>query len=449
MLHLFHLNDTETATPRDWARICTLLREKRSGETCDLFLHGGDMVLGHERGGLVAAMMARLGFDGVAVGNHDLDLGLEAFARHAAELGAPALCANALGAPCFAPFRIVERQGVCIALTGVTLGDLHLHQPDHNLQGVALQDPRQAMKHLVPELRRQADLVVVLSHCGLQADMDLARAVPGIDLIVGGHSHHALVQPVQVGQTTIVQAGAYCTRLGWVRISRTEDGWQMEGELLNAEGVMPDATFLASVPALPEPGESPVIGFAAVDLRTDDYACETPLGNLTADLLRQYAGTDLALIRCAGVSITQAAGPIRQDDVGRLSHIPLDRIVRVELTGEEIRRVLECGTRDAYYLLTTSGAAVVYDGGRPPGQRVAEVRVGADPLDDERRYSVACTEIMARGAAGFTPLQGKAYSVTPYTMKMVLEDHIRTVGTIRPELDGRLVIRGELPREKR
>ncbi|HWI60717.1 MAG TPA: metallophosphoesterase, partial [Symbiobacteriaceae bacterium] len=317
MLHILHINDTDTHQPAGWAPAAATIRHLRQRGQCDLLLHAGDLTLGGESGDHLVGLLNDLGFDAITPGNHEFDRGLAVLRRQLAAFSGAVLCANASG---FTQSMTIERRGMRIALTGVLLPELNLLQPPRNLEGMELTAPETALRSLVPELRRQADMVVVISHCGLDADRELARAVPGIDLIVGGHSHHLLTAPVREGATLIVQAGAFGEYVGCVSVDAS-------GQL--------GAQVIPTAPADPPPvstSTSP-IGYTETDLRTDDYARETPLGNLTADLMRQAAGTDFALLRCSSVRNAYPPGPLTADDVRGMNFCGIDSVVRLELTG--------------------------------------------------------------------------------------------------------------------
>ncbi len=87
-----------------------------------------------------------------------------------------------------------------MALLGLTTPELTTATHPRNAVGVSVEEPVSVARRLVPTLREQAELVVVLSHLGLADDRRLAAAVPGIDLIVGGHNHHVLAQPAMEGE---------------------------------------------------------------------------------------------------------------------------------------------------------------------------------------------------------------------------------------------------------
>lgn len=445
LLHIVHVNDTEANGYEHWPRLAAAIRMLQAARRCDVLLHAGDVSLASPPSDAKVQLMNRLGFDAVVPGNHDLDSGLAALRAPLAALHADALCANVSGpaANCFRPYRLMQRRRWRIAVCGVTLGDMALLQPEHHLSGMMFAPPEPVLRTLVPRLRQEADLVVVLSHCGYEPDLALAR-IPGVDLIVGGHSHDLLPTPSRVGGAWVVQAGAEGTHVGRLTVQRVGAGMEVFGGVLSTAQLAPDPEALSLAPP-PSLDEEAVVGSTAVDLRSAEWARETPLGNLSADLLRTAAGADVALLRCSSVLNTLPAGPIRRRDLARMNATGADRVARLEATGRELRAILECGAQEAYFLLTTSGARVVYAASRPVGERVDTVEIGGAPLEPERRYTVACLEILARGASAFTPFRGKPYALLSQTLNDLLAQYICTRPSIAPTLDGRLIIRGRLP----
>ena len=447
MLQIVHLNDTEGPITDVWPPVATAVRALRDAGRCDVLLHAGDVPLGSRVAEATVRIMNTLGFDAVALGNHDLNDGVAALCAQVQLLQAPVLCANVSGAPpgCFRPYRWLRRQGLRVAVIGITLPDLPLYQAARLTAGLTFHPAAEVLRGLIPRLRPHAAAVVVLSHCGYDADVELARHVPGIDLIVGGHNHQLVPAPVAVGRTWVVQAGAEGAYVGWLAVQHV-GRLEVTGGLLPTADLAPDGRTLAlEAPAVWDAAALAVVGYTATDLSSPTYAHETPLGNLTADLMRACAGTDLALLRCATVINGLEAGLIRQHDLGQLNNCGTDQVARLHLSGQELVQALECGARGEYFLLTTSGARVTYDAARPEGQRVVAVQVGDQLLDRERQYSVACSEVLAHGTGGFLPLRGKPHELLPHTIAELLAQHISAHDIIRPTVDGRLVLQGRLP----
>jgi 2',3'-cyclic-nucleotide 2'-phosphodiesterase (5'-nucleotidase family) len=444
-----HLNDTGPLSAAGWARLAAVIAGLRRRGACDVLLHAGDLDLGAVHLGApdperMVALLNRLRFDAVAVGNHDLDAGVEALGERTGPLRAPLLCANLDGAGTapVRPFRVLRRRGTRIAVVGVTLGEMASYQPARRLAGLCVADPVETLRRVVPAAGARAALVVVLSHCGYEVDRAIAREVGGVDLVVGGHSHFLLEEPVRHGAAWVVQAGADGGHVGWVTLDPAGDGSaRVRGGVIPAGAVEPDRNALRLLAAAPESADDDVIGFCAVELADAGDDWESPRANFGADALRAHAATDVALLRRASVRGTLPAGPIRRRDLRLLNWNGADRIARLRLSGAELVRVLERGARAPYFLLASSGARVVYDADRPPGERVRSVEVAGAALDPRRVYSVACSEILALGASGLVP-PGTPHELLADTVGDVLAWRVAACGTIRPTADGRVVVHG-------
>ena len=185
-----------------YARLATMVAEERAAKDVarvflvhggDEFSRGDDLTLA-TLGAANLAIMNHLKFDAWVPGNGDHYDGPVNLLARARQARFPVLSANvrvaATGEPIGKPFIIENAGPVRLAFLG-----LCLVKPDHPSSKLyKAEDPMGIARKLVPELRRQADAVIVLSHLGLSDDEDLARAVPGIDVILGGHSHVVLTE---------------------------------------------------------------------------------------------------------------------------------------------------------------------------------------------------------------------------------------------------------------
>jgi 5'-nucleotidase len=226
------------------ARRATLIRQIRAETPNVLLLDAGDVFQGtpyfNQYKGLVEfKLMSMCGYDAGTLGNHDFDLGVEGLLAALAEARFPILNCNfdAAGAPALAarlrPWTILERSGIKVGLTGVGVEFAGLVTAEDH-RGVQWRDPVAALRPVVRHLRDQgADLVVLLSHLGYDRqgdaidDLNLARLVPGVDVIIGGHTHTFLDAPVRVanaaGETEIFQVGFAGVNLGRMDL-RVRDG---------------------------------------------------------------------------------------------------------------------------------------------------------------------------------------------------------------------------------
>lgn len=202
---------------------------KSSCDKC-LLLDAGDAVssgnIYYRPGGEpMLARMSDLGYDAMAMGNrefHFLSQGLKSKVKLARF---PVLSANIRSnnldiSTSVQPSLTLEIGGFRIALFGLTVPMITKHMFASKISPYWFEDPITAAQEIVPNLRENADLLIALTHIGLQADMELASTVPGIDLIVGGHTHAILNDPVVVDRTFIVQAGCWGNFLGKVEITK-------------------------------------------------------------------------------------------------------------------------------------------------------------------------------------------------------------------------------------
>ncbi len=178
---------------------------------------------------------SQLGVDALAVGDGELAFGLEFLAREANKRKLPFVSANLFGSDnelVFPASLVVEKAGLRIGLTSVLSEQLHV-------AGGSLRPAVESLRKSVAQLRDQdrVDLVVVLSHLGLQVDRTLPDQVSGIDLIFGGHSRSHQEEPVIVGNTAIFQAGSRGKHLGEVTLSLRQgaSGWTDPGSRTRVE----------------------------------------------------------------------------------------------------------------------------------------------------------------------------------------------------------------------
>lgn len=238
-----------------YARLKTALDRERAAHPDALTLDGGDFSIGsliqtlYTTQGAELRTMGALGYDAATVGNHEFDhkgTGFAAMLNAVAASGDPApalLMANykpandnpdkldiqrAMAAYNVRDYMLLERGGITYGIFGLMGVDSHSCAPS---SGFALGDMVSNAQRCVDALEEQgAQFIICLSHSGtnekkkLSEDEQLAEKVKGIDLIVSGHTHTTLEEPILVGDTYIVSAGPYCGNLGAITLSWTEDG---------------------------------------------------------------------------------------------------------------------------------------------------------------------------------------------------------------------------------
>ncbi|WP_285907753.1 bifunctional metallophosphatase/5'-nucleotidase [Pseudodesulfovibrio pelocollis] len=199
-----------TARLGGWARLARAVEDERAAKSAAknatshgvVLLHAGDVVQGDlyfsKYGGRPEMeLLDRLGFDAMVLGNHEFDRGGAFLARMLGYARLPVLAANvdASGVPelagRIAPFVVLDFDGEAVGIVGLTLRDTPaLSNPG---PGLTFSDEAAAARSAVEGLERLGvNKIILLTHVGLARDMELAATVPGVDLIVGGHSHSLL-----------------------------------------------------------------------------------------------------------------------------------------------------------------------------------------------------------------------------------------------------------------
>ena len=404
-----------------YARLKTLIDEQKEEHPNALVLDGGDFSMGslfqtaYSTSALELRAMGQMGYDVTTFGNHEFDYrasGLADMLYAAVDSGDPLpaiVDANylppqedeetwdALYTYGVQDYRILERGGVPYVIFGITGVDSDECAP---MSGMELHDPVETAKRVVEEATEQcqtaygADPVVIcLSHSGTEngkgEDYELARKVDGIDVIISGHTHTTLEQPIEVNDTYIVSAGENSKNLGVLTLTRTQDGVELKDSRLVPvdERVPEDPEMAAWIEAAKSQVEQDYL--ADFDLEFDQVLVDNPyqfdtvdevydtqhestLGNLLADAY-YWAGNqasqdpvDVALTASGVIRDTFPKGPITVSQVFNVASlgigadgVPGYPLISVYLTGKDLKNAIEV---DASVPPLMSAAQLFYSG---------------------------------------------------------------------------------------
>jgi len=443
-----------------------------------LSLDAGDQFMGslfytHHRGLAEAAIQNAWGCEAMTLGNHEFDHGPANAARYIGVLRAPMLSANidTSAEPSLhgllRPWMSFTRGGARLVVIGVTTEDTpSIASPGPNL---LFRDTEEATARAVAAARAEGPAtVILLSHRGIAADQRLAARVPGIDVIIGGHSHTILANrtgaagphPLMVDgpdrAVRIVQAGALGRFLGRLDLDLAEDGRITAhggdaGEISTATPEDADAATIVAQFAAPlgEVRRRPVAQSAAAFDNATCRNAECAIGNLIAEaMLHAAPSADVALQNGGGIRAGLSAGTITMGDV--LTVLPFaNTVATATIRGAYLLQALENGVSQpgGGRFVQVAGLRLVVDFSRPEGQRIVSAIVTrgerAGPIDPERAYRIVTNNFMRAGGDGYTVLRDRAleaYDTGPL-MEDALIDHLLAVGAATPRLDGRISIR--------
>ena len=453
------------------AQLTTLANQIRARRKTTFFFDTGDMFTGQlsflTKGEALMEMMRAMNYDAMVIGNHEFDYGADNFERQMNRVDFPVLGANIFykdtNNPYSRPYTIIEKDGLRVGVIGVIGQDARSVALPSGITNLDFADPIPVVRRWVAELRPQVDLVVVLAHQGktgpmqtdaenrpeVQRDFDedirLTTEVEGIDVFVGGHAHRGIETPFVNPKTgtLIVQTYGYGTRLGYLNL-QVKNGKVVshKGELLKvwSDRLVPDAR-VAKVVEKYKKLAAPSIGIVLGRLKTRlvrDYNRESSLGNFVADVIREYGQADVGIENAGGLRADLPEGAVTNGNV--YDALPFVNTVTVcELTGTQLREVIEQGLSLERGMVQVSGMKVTYDLSNPIGHRMVNAEVGGRPLDERMVYQVAVTSFLAEGGDLYTTFLKTKQSDKGGLISEVLMDYIKRKKIVESPIGGRLI----------
>lgn len=436
-----------------------------SADNC-LLLDAGDIAQGSSlsdasRGASMVEIMNREGYDASTVGNHDLEWGIKPLQDMTSRSSFPFLAANLseVGSgqllPGVQPYIIKELNGLKVGIVGVTTPEILDITSSDEVKDLSISSPEEVLRKTIPQMKREgADVIVVLSHNGLSRDKEIASKVKGIDVIVGGHSHLETEKPLKVGDTVIVQAGCKGMKVGRLDIEidpSTKKMLGVSGKLLLVDQtrVAPDpeiSSVIEKYRNLLDSDLSESLGEARVDL-TNSNKRESNMGDFLTDIMRKRTGADFAMLNSGGIRSNIFAGKISGSDI--YNAVPFaNRLVTVNLTGSDLKALMEQSAGQDTEVLQVSGMKVVMDSSRPGGERVVSVQTeDGKPLDPDKVYSVATIDYLARRGGHFQIFKNSQNLRYDDSMFDVVKQSIKALGTIDPVISGRIQDLKETPQK--
>ncbi|RWR14729.1 bifunctional metallophosphatase/5'-nucleotidase [Paenirhodobacter populi] len=461
------------------ARIATKvaeLREELAGQNV-LLVDIGDQFQGSlfyttYKGRDAAEFMNDIGYQVMILGNHEFDDGPAVLRDFVGLVDFPVISGN-LDLSRSEELRgrigrslVMEIGGEKVGLVSALTTDTpEISSPGPN---VIFQDDAESLKAQVEDLQAQGvTRIVALTHVGYTRDRQLAEQVPGLDAIVGGHSHTlfsnvidgAEKYPTTVNEVPIVSAYAYSKYLGHLVLTFDDDGnlKSAGGEpiLLDAS-VVPDPKIAARVEELAEPiaevrARVVAEASAAIDGSRDTCrAAECQMGNLVADAMLDRVkdqGVTIAIENGGGLRASIEAGPVTMGDV--LTVLPFQNTLSTfQARGSTMVKALENGLSQveegAGRFPQVAGLRFVWDPKAPAGERLVSVEVQKDgdwaPIEPDTVYGIVTNNYMRMGGDGYSVFAAeaeKAYDFGP-DLADVTADYLAKSQSYTPYLDGRI-----------
>lgn len=435
-------------------------RKKYQGRT--ILLDAGDMFQGTPvsnifKGVPVVEAMNYLNYDAATLGNHEFDWGMDEITKTLKLAKYRIICANVSSTQNFFLFKIVkpyvilERKGVKIAVIGLTTTSTPTITTPSNVKGIKFSDPVKVFDKYYKEVKSKgADIVVVLSHMGLDGDMSFAGKVKGANIIVGGHSHIALKDPKIINGALIVQAGCYGKYLGKLEIVFDEKTKKIKNivsadELMPiiADNIKPDEKIAKIVEKYNKkiaPIMEKVVGVLENDLpqTSSSEPRDYPLANLICDAMKDMTSSEVSFQNSGGIRSSLYKGKIKVKDIYTL--LPFDNnAVTMDLTGKQILDIMESSVLPYGHRMQVSGITVKYDSTRPNGEKIVELKINGEPVDYNCVYKVVTNSFLAEGGDDFTAFKkGKNVKYGVF-IRDVFKDYFEKYSPLSYEVKGRIV----------
>jgi 5'-nucleotidase len=452
---LLHTNDVHSRLEQA-ARIATYIESERLAQGSDrlLLLDIGDhmdrmrMETEGSDGIVNIKLMNAVGYDAVTLGNNEgltcTDCMLER--AYGQEARFSVLCANMVrtgtgSRPAWMqPDKIIEKGGLRFGIIGVTAAFAEFY----TILGWEMIDPIAAVAQRTAALRPNADVIVVLSHLGLQLDKRMAEEIDGIDLILGGHTHHLLEEPLVMSGTSICAAGKFGEYVG-----RVEIGWDETAEkpIIHAACV-PMAAFPEQEEASEVIGSfresavsrlSRIVAHLSAPLPLSAER-ESPLANLLAASIRRHTDAEIGLVNAGQLLAGLPAGAVTEAALHALCPSPINPC-RMKLAGSRIRQALEESLLEEWIgkairgygfrglvlgTLAVDGLEIHYEPEAPAYRKLRSVAVNGSPLEDERDYVVGTIDMFTFGV-GYESISSDIRYYLPEFIRDVLANELRRV----------------------
>ncbi|MGB5688554.1 MAG: bifunctional UDP-sugar hydrolase/5'-nucleotidase [Woeseiaceae bacterium] len=445
---LLFTNDVESAydpIPAFWlddqemiggiAEMTTLINTIRRNEANVFLFDSGDIFTGAlaklTEGQLAFELMITMGYDAMAIGNHEFEYGHEIFAWQKNRAPFPVLGANFFYKDTNHPYAqahaVIERNGVRIGVIGIMGQDAVTAIIPSFIAPLDVTVPADAVQRSVDELREEVDIIVLLTHQGktapmqtdaesdprlqrdIDADIHLAGAVTGVDVLFAGHADAGTPAPIVHPDTgtIIMQTYGQATHLGYLQLTldpKTRKITNHAGRLVPVDPALhaPDPAIVAKLSLYRDayPEIQAVVGKTAARMNRR-YIEESDVGHLFADALVAISGADVAFIHSGSLRKDLPAGDVRVIDL--LDTYPfVDDVIVKEMTGAQIRRALEQSFTLERGLLQVAGLEVTYDLTRPESQRLVSLRRAGLDVEDDDRLAVAAPGFLAEGGDLYT-----------------------------------------------
>ena len=423
----------------------------RKTRKASFVLDAGDLMTGNpisdraykgaEGGGLIE-MMNLIGYEGWTPGNHDFDISYANFLRLVALTRFPVVQANLMDEKSGKPitdreYAIIEKNGIKIGIFGVMSSEYYGLVNKNSSKGVKLMPTIKIARRLIEMLRPQVDLVVAVTHVGVDEDSLIAINVKGLDVIIGGHSHTRLKTPKYINGVVIAQTGSNCENLGVLDLTVENHAvTKWNGELhqlwYHADRKTVVTALVDSFKTEIDKEYSEVIGTWSIEANAE--RSDPQLANFLCEAQRDAAHADLGFMNNGGIRKRFSAGPITKQDLFEV--LPFRNIlVSFKLTGKQVRDIVlqNIKERSGFQM-----SGVECEWKRDAGGKIEFVKllVNGKPVADQSVFTGAASDYMMGEAKRYLGIDTPQLTYMDETVFKVTETMIRAMKTVPGAMKG-------------
>lgn len=458
-----------------FARIKTLVEDVRkenpSGtfviDTGDCFQGSGWVAL--SKGEVMPPLMQQMRYDLVLPGNWEVVYGKDQLLKVIGAYGAPVLCTNMFhdedggrGNQMFEPYYTKNLNGVKIGFIGFNDPSVPIRQDPAYSVGIYFTEPEVNTAKYIKRLREQegCDVVFTATHMGMTKQISLASQpyMEGVDYVLGADTHERIREPIEGEYAMVTEPGAFGSFVG--RLDLVMENGQIKErsyELIevSADRYEEDQEMKRQVSRVQKPYRKEldrVLGQTTNPL-VRYYILETPMDNLITDVLYDKVKPDVALsngFRFCPPLVPDSSGKANITKEYLWSMLPVDALVRIgEVEGSIIQKWMEQELNNVFatnfserfggWVIRMKGMEVNFTAGKPMGERVNSIKIGGEPLDLERVYTVAACERGGDPPDVLCRMKGvRNRRDMEFSLHDVFEEYLAKNTPVAPRLEGRV-----------
>ena len=457
---------TDKADPRGLAKVASIVRQiRRENPAGTLLLSSGDTIQGtplvyvHNRIGNASTdpmmlVMNAMGFDAMTVGNHEFNFGPVVFEKARREARFPWLAANVYNTGTeqthFTPYIVKEVNGARIGVLGLITPGVPFWEDKKNYSGLTFRDTVSEARKWVDVLRtrERVDLIVVPMHMGLEEDvitgvadpgqvtdenaaLAIARDVPGVDVILMGHTHRD-VSALSVNGVLLTQASMWGRHLARVDVVLEKDSgrWRVAAKQARTIPIADSTPVDAEIAKLAEPYDRETrawlgrpIGESSAELTVDLFR-DTALIDLIQRAQMEEGHADVSMTAVFNPAARLRKGAVTVRDIASL-YVYENTLVVIEVTGRQLKEALEHSARffvtyvpgktaaelvdrrvPTYNFDVAEGVDYTLDITKPAGQRIIDLRFRGQRVTPSQKFRLATNNYRVNGGGGYTMYAG-------------------------------------------